>query len=98
MPRPPKPPLPLRPARARRKRACDHDAALLVETHSTLPRGGRSEVVVAVQAHCSECGKSLRFLGLPASWLPDAPHPAGTEDSGVDTRTVYLPALWEGGR
>jgi hypothetical protein len=68
-----------------------------IEAGLMVPRGGTAEAMVRVEVRCPDCRQRLHFLGLPASWLPDAPHPEGSEDDGVNAATVYLPALWREG-
>jgi hypothetical protein len=72
---------------------CPHLNAT-IKARFMIPRGGQAEIMVRVQAHCPDCAAHLRFLGLPACWIHDAPHPAGSEDDGTDNQAVYLPGLW----
>jgi len=48
----------------------------------------RATQVLKVQVICRTCGEKIRWLGLPAAFVPDAPHP------GSDNTSVYLPAFW----
>ncbi len=48
----------------------------------------RATHVIRVQIICRTCGAKIRWLGLPAAFVPDAPHP------GDDNTSVYLPAFW----
>lgn len=73
--------------------SCPHLNAT-IEARFMIPRGGTADGMVRVRATCPDCRQRLRFLGLPQSWLPDAPHPEGSEDDGTNAATVYLPGVW----
>lgn len=77
--------------------SCRHENATFVVITGELDKSklncsATHEIMVI--GHCA-CGAHFHFLGLPASWLPDSPHPAGSEDDGTDNTTIYLPGLWQ---
>lgn len=69
------------------------DLVINAEVVDVVMKQGIAEKMIQVGGVCHTCGHSMRFLGLPAAPLPDAPHAPGSEDGGVSKTTVCLPFI-----
>jgi hypothetical protein len=76
-----------------KKKACSHNQIQIRATRHER-RSPRIDILLRVTAQCQQCKQYTHFLGLPSSWLPDAPHPAGSEDDGTNAEVCYLPGIF----